>query len=63
MYHIEAMHHGDKMVENELREGNFSVDDFLSEAAQWENVVFGLIWRGPGSSYDASSEWFNKTTI
>lgn len=44
------MYQGDKAVENGMRVGNYTPTDFLSESAQYEEILFGLSYRSPGLS-------------
>lgn len=51
------MTQGDKMIENGYREGNWTVDDFLTEVAIYESIIYGVYYVAPGISEDASEEW------
>ena len=54
------MKSGDKMVENGLRNPNFTADDFIEEASEYENIVYGIYYVAPGVTMDAPEEWRNK---
>ena len=42
------------MVENGLREGNFTVEDFLNHAIAAQSIVTGIMYAAPGINQDSA---------
>ena len=42
------------MVENGLREGNFTVEDFLNHAMTAQSIVYGITYASPGINQDSA---------
>ena len=49
-YHIEMATQADRAIENGMRTGNYTLEIYLEEAWQYEEILFGLPYRAPGIS-------------
>lgn len=54
------MSEADKAVANGLRNGNYTAKNFTDESYQYEQVLFGLLYKAPGISQSADSSWISS---